>query len=263
MEKVGKTRIECLDVIPEHVRVLLRVHPKYACHPCKQAQNAQNEPFSAVDRMDGSRSRHLDVPDWVPVRSPLRGPLLRAAYHRRRRSGEEPVAGPRCEGAGGQIVLRRKARRAQVLVFFGHLAQCLMRMDAYAGAHRWAGELAALRHEVRLMPPSNVNPYVKRGKTNQAGAEAIHGAVTRPTMRVTAAGVPLARCLPLGTGLRGMPWPDAEAAFFRRQRAAGPDLECREPVSAAAPVTWRVVPKARLGVMARISARRRRKPDED
>jgi transposase len=56
-------------------------------------------------------------------------------------------------------------------------------MEACAGAHFWARELTALGHEVRIMPPSYVKPYVKRGKTDAADAEAICEAVTRPTMR--------------------------------------------------------------------------------
>jgi transposase len=86
-------------------------------------------------------------------------------------------------GADGQVVLRRKLRRAQMLEVFGRLSPCLIGMEACAGAHHWARELATLGHEVRLMPPSYVKPYVKRGKTDQADAEAICEAVTRPTMR--------------------------------------------------------------------------------
>jgi transposase len=56
-------------------------------------------------------------------------------------------------------------------------------MEACAGAHFWARELAKLGHEVRLMPPSYVKPYVKRGKTDSADAGAICEAVTRPSMR--------------------------------------------------------------------------------
>jgi len=63
------------------------------------------------------------------------------------------------------------------------LAPCLIGMEACAGAHYWAREIAALGHEVRIMPPSYVKPYVKRGKTDAADAEAICEAVTRPTMR--------------------------------------------------------------------------------
>lgn len=85
--------------------------------------------------------------------------------------------------ADGAVVLKRKLRRAQVLEFFARRDPCLVGMEACAGAHYWARELTALGHEVRIMPPSYVKPYVKRGKTDAADAEAICEAVTRPTMR--------------------------------------------------------------------------------
>lgn len=85
--------------------------------------------------------------------------------------------------ADGTAVLRGQLRRGQVLAFFSRLEPCLIGMEACSGAHHWARELAALGHEVRLMPASYVKPYVKRGKTDRADAEAICEAVTRPTMR--------------------------------------------------------------------------------
>lgn len=89
-------------------------------------------------------------------------------------------------GAEGDVVLRRQLRRSQVLAFFSRLEPCLVGMEACAGAHHWARELTALGHQVRLMPPAYVKPYVKRGKTDRADAEAITEAVTRPTMRFVA-----------------------------------------------------------------------------
>ena len=86
-------------------------------------------------------------------------------------------------GQDGKIVLRRQVRRAQMLEFFAKLTPCLIGMEACAGAHYWARELARSGHEVRLMPPSYVKPYVKRGKTDAIDAEAICEAVTRPNMR--------------------------------------------------------------------------------
>lgn len=83
----------------------------------------------------------------------------------------------------GTAILKRKLRRNEVLDFFQHLRPCLIGLEACAGAHFWARELTALGHEVRIMPPSYVKPYVKRGKTDAADAEAICEAVTRPTMR--------------------------------------------------------------------------------
>lgn len=70
--------------------------------------------------------------------------------------------------------------------FFSGLPPCLIGMEACASAHHWARELIAIGHEVRLMPPAYVKPYVKRGKTDAADAEAICEAVTRPTMRFVA-----------------------------------------------------------------------------
>ena len=86
-------------------------------------------------------------------------------------------------GADGAVLVRRKLRRGEVIGFFSELQPCLVGMEACASAHRWARELIALGHEVRLMPPAYVKPHVKRGKTDAADAEAICEAVTRPTMR--------------------------------------------------------------------------------
>jgi len=91
--------------------------------------------------------------------------------------------------AGGAVV-RRQLRRSQVLPFFAKQPHCLVGMEACATAHHWAREIAALGHEVRLMPPRYVKPYVKRNKNDMADAEAICEAVTRPTMRFVAIKTP-------------------------------------------------------------------------
>jgi transposase len=88
--------------------------------------------------------------------------------------------------AAGQVVVRKALRRAEVLRFFEQLPACLVGMEACGTAHHWARELTKLGHTVRLMPPAYVKPYVKRGKTDAANAEAIAEAVTRPTMRFVA-----------------------------------------------------------------------------
>src|SRR3712207_2959578 len=88
--------------------------------------------------------------------------------------------------AEGKALVRRRLRRAEVLEFFAGVKPCLVGMEACATAHHWAREIARLGHEVRLMPPAYVKPYVKRGKTDAADAEAIAEAVTRPTMRFAA-----------------------------------------------------------------------------
>jgi len=85
--------------------------------------------------------------------------------------------------AAGGVVIRRQLRRRQVLSFFRKQPSCLVGMEACATAHHWAREITALGHEVKLMPPRYVKPYVKRNKNDAADAEGICEAVTRPTMR--------------------------------------------------------------------------------
>ncbi len=86
----------------------------------------------------------------------------------------------------GRVLVRRSLRRAEVLTYFAKLPTCLIGIEACGTAHHWAREFGKLGHTVKLMPPSYVKPYVKRGKTDAADAEAIAEAVTRPTMRFVA-----------------------------------------------------------------------------
>jgi len=86
----------------------------------------------------------------------------------------------------GQVVVRKRLRRGQVLGYFSGLSRCLIGMEGCATTHHWARELIALGHEVRLMPPQYVKAYVKRNKNDAADAEAICEAVKRPTMRFVA-----------------------------------------------------------------------------
>lgn len=85
--------------------------------------------------------------------------------------------------ADGAVVLQKKLRRGAVFDFLGKLAPCLIGMEACATSHYWARAIAALGHDVRLIPPAYVKPYVKRQKNDAADAEAICEAVTRPNMR--------------------------------------------------------------------------------
>jgi transposase len=85
--------------------------------------------------------------------------------------------------ARGVVAVRRKLRRGELLTFFQSLQPRVIGMEACATAHHWARELSALGHEVKLMPPAYVKPYVKRNKNDAADAEAICEAVTRPSMR--------------------------------------------------------------------------------
>jgi transposase len=88
--------------------------------------------------------------------------------------------------ADGRVQARRRLRRGDVLKFFKAVPPCLVGIEACATAHHWGREISALGHTVKLMPPAYVKPYVKRGKTDAADAEAICEAVTRPTMRFVA-----------------------------------------------------------------------------
>ncbi|MDX0415172.1 IS110 family transposase [Sinorhizobium medicae] len=86
-------------------------------------------------------------------------------------------------GADGGVVLRRKLSRGQILPFFAELPRCIVAMEACATAHYWAREIGKTGHEVRLLPPAYVKPFVKRQKNDAADAEAIVEAATRPSMR--------------------------------------------------------------------------------
>jgi transposase len=85
--------------------------------------------------------------------------------------------------ADGQVVLRRKLQRGEVVNFFAALPPCLVGMEACASAHHWARLIGMTGHQVRLIPPSYVKPDVRRSKTDAADAEAICEAVGRPSMR--------------------------------------------------------------------------------
>lgn len=83
----------------------------------------------------------------------------------------------------GKTILKKKLMRDQVLGFMVNLPKCLVGMEACGGANYWARELIKLGHEVKLMAPQFVKPYVKTNKNDQADAEAICETVGRPSMR--------------------------------------------------------------------------------
>ncbi len=88
--------------------------------------------------------------------------------------------------AGGAALFSRKLTRAKLLSFFASQPRCLVAMEACGGAHHWARELKLLGHEVRLIPPAYVKPFVKRQKNDAKDAEAICEAAQRPGMRFVA-----------------------------------------------------------------------------
>jgi hypothetical protein len=80
-------------------------------------------------------------------------------------------------------VLRRKLTRKEMTRFFEKLPPTLVAIEACASSHHWARLLTSLGHDVRLIAPQLVKPYVKRGKNDAADAEALCEAAGRPTMR--------------------------------------------------------------------------------
>ena len=85
--------------------------------------------------------------------------------------------------AAGEPILRVNLRRAELIGFFRKRAPTVVALEACGGSHHWARKFAALGHEVRLIPPQYVKPYVKRGKNDRNDAEAICEAAGRPGMR--------------------------------------------------------------------------------
>lgn len=83
----------------------------------------------------------------------------------------------------GVAVFSRRLSRAKVLEFFARQPRCVVALEACGGAHYWARQLIALGHEVRLIAPAYVKPFVKRNKNDALDAEAICEAVQRPNMR--------------------------------------------------------------------------------
>jgi len=77
----------------------------------------------------------------------------------------------------------RKLSRSAMPGFFAGIKPCLVGMEACGSAHYWARELRAMGHDVRLMPPAYVKPYVQRGKNDAVDAAAVCEAVSRPQMR--------------------------------------------------------------------------------
>lgn len=86
----------------------------------------------------------------------------------------------------GKRVFNRQIRRHELLPMLANLPVCLIGMEACSSSHYWAREIRKLGHDVKLMPPQYVKPYVKTNKSDNADADAICEAVTRPNMRFVA-----------------------------------------------------------------------------
>jgi transposase len=88
--------------------------------------------------------------------------------------------------ADGRVLFRKKLSRAQFAKLMAGLRPCVVAMEACGTAHYWGRELAGHGHDVRLIPPVYVKPFVKRQKNDAADAEAVAEAAQRPTMRTVA-----------------------------------------------------------------------------
>ena len=85
--------------------------------------------------------------------------------------------------AAEQPVLRKKLRRSEMIAFFEKLPATIVAIEACGSSHHWARLLATFGHEVKLIAPQYVKPFVKRQKNDAADAEAIVIAAQRPEMR--------------------------------------------------------------------------------
>ena len=88
--------------------------------------------------------------------------------------------------ASGRAVLKKRLRRNQVPNFFGSIAQCVVGLEATRGAHYWARVIGSFGHEVRLIAPQFVKPYLKGQKNDPGDAAATCEAIRRPEMRFVA-----------------------------------------------------------------------------
>jgi transposase len=85
--------------------------------------------------------------------------------------------------AAGRVVVAKALRRKDVLPFFASLPACLIGMEACGSAHHWGRELMAFGHDVKLIPPVYVKPFVKRQKNDKNDAAAIYETLFRPGLR--------------------------------------------------------------------------------
>lgn len=86
----------------------------------------------------------------------------------------------------GRTVFSKRISRGKLLDFFAAQPSCTVALEACGGAHHWARQLTQLGHQVRLIPPAYVKPFVKRQKNDAIDAEAICEAAQRPSMRFVA-----------------------------------------------------------------------------
>jgi transposase len=104
--------------------------------------------------------------------------------------------------AAEEPVLRKKLRRKEMERFFEELRPTVIAIEACGGSHHWARRLRSFGHEVKVIPPQYVKPYVKRGKNDSADAEALCEAMSPPTMRFVPVKTPESQAALMLIGLR-------------------------------------------------------------
>jgi len=151
-----------------------------------------------------------------------------------------------------RAVLRKKLRRKELLAFFAELEPTIVGMEACGGAHYWARELNRLGHEVRLMAPQFVKPYVKRGKNDAADAEALCEAMSRPTMRFVPAKSEEAQAAQMLAGVReGLIKRRTQLSNKIRGHAAEFGLIAAKGLEKIEPLLARIAANESLPVLAR------------
>ena len=106
--------------------------------------------------------------------------------------------------ASGAVVFQRQVKAARLMELMARIKPCLVGVEASCGAHHWVEKLSELGHDVRMMSPQFVRPYVKSNKSDYNDAEAICEAVSRPTMRFVPYKTKERRCY-CPANLRGRP----------------------------------------------------------
>jgi transposase len=104
--------------------------------------------------------------------------------------------------AADEPILRKKLWRQDMVTFFTKLPPTVIGIEACGGSHHWARLLHSLGHEVKMLPPQFVKPYLKRGKNDAADAEALCEAMSRPTMRFVPVKTPEQQAALMLVGLR-------------------------------------------------------------
>src|SRR6476660_582465 len=148
----------------------------------------------------------------------------------------------------GAVVLRRRMRREGVIKLAGKLRPCVVAMEACCGAHYLGRVLRAQGHEVRLMSPEYVRPYVKSQKNDDRDAEAIAEAATRPTMRFVA--------------LKSEEQLDMQTLHRARDRAVGERTSLMNQLRAVLLERGVIVPQGRAKLRLRVTELLQQSPEQ-